>query len=102
MARTCSELKKMVSLLQELEAPAKMRDLHIYKFPRMRTLFLQKNSLISNMGIKELPLTSLHLSWSSKITDEGICGLPLTHLHLSYNAKITDAGIKGLPLTHNF
>lgn len=66
----------------------------------LTTLNLWCNSQLTNVGVKALPkVTSLNLAQNNVISDSGLPLLPhaLVSLTLSANMKITNAGIRDLP-----
>eukprot|EP01119_Soliformovum_irregulare_P012504 TRINITY_DN3249_c0_g2_i4.p1 TRINITY_DN3249_c0_g2~~TRINITY_DN3249_c0_g2_i4.p1 ORF type:complete len:136 (+),score=20.68 TRINITY_DN3249_c0_g2_i4:94-501(+) len=101
LANTCRWCRKNIcSLVQELEVPSWMRDVHLKRFTQLQTLIFLGEAFVSDEGIRGLPLTYLDLYFNRTITNDGINGMPLTHLDLSSNRTITNDGINGMPLTH--
>jgi hypothetical protein len=72
----------------------RLNDVVLRELSLVKKLNLMMNWIISDEGIKHLPLEKLCLCNNSKITDYSLKGMDLKYLDISWNFVITGNGIK--------
>lgn len=82
---------------------SKLTNQDLQKHKRLRILsLLGKNDLITDEGLKDLPLTTLRIARWDKITDASIINLPLKVLQVVNCQFITDESITKLKFLRDF
>lgn len=84
MTETCKRFLTLRKYITELHATPTMTNSQLRLYRNIKKLYLHKNNIISNGGIKNLHLEVLHIDDNTKITDECLHRFNLIELHCGY------------------